>query len=182
MTIIVAQKTDSGVALAADNTMADGSRIIRKANPKIVTITSRIAVGCAGLVRLGDVVRDPDRWPLYEHSDLPLFERKLGQFFRDLLKDEEHDTPFWAIVAVDQEIFYVGPGGSMARVDAPYCALGSAELVALGALHVLHRHAGGTNPPTGEDARRRLVTALEACAEHVEAIRPPWSFTETRVP
>lgn len=186
MTIIAAQKTTTGVVLGADNTIGDGSRIIRRADPKIVAITPRIAVGTAGLVRLGDVVRSYGFWEksASRHSlfdEMHEVEGELGKIFRNLLTDEPADTPFWALVAVDREIFHVGPGGSVTRVDASYCALGNAELVALGVLYVLHRTDGGALH--GADlAKTRLTLALEASAEHIEAIRPPWTFVETKAP
>lgn len=179
MTIIVAQKTETGVMLGADNGMTEGPRIFRRANPKLVTIAEargepRIAVGTAGLVRLGDAVRTMS-WPRAADCSL----KKLGEMFRGLLKDEPNDTPFWALVAVDREIFYVGMGGSVTCVDAPYCALGSAEFVALGVLYLWNFDI---HDMSAERAKNGLQHALKACAEHVEGIRPPWTFVETKAP
>jgi 20S proteasome alpha/beta subunit len=191
MTIILAQKTTTGVLMAADCLMVEEPRLFRRANQKLVQVAPRIAVGTAGLARLGNAVRLSSFWEttiarheLYEGPNQT--EATLFRMFSDLLKDESKDAPFWAIVAVDREIFYVGINGSVTREAASYSALGSGELVALGAMFVLRmlreQTKGGAALPTTEEAADELKTALCATVEHVQAIRPPWVFAETVAP
>lgn len=187
MTIIVAQKTTTGVLMAADCSMVEEPRIFRRADQKLVSITPRIAVGTAGVARLGNAVRLSSFWegmvaqhPLYDKPEEVTAD--LFKLFRGLLKNEPADTPFWAIVAVDSGIYYVGINGSVTPVGDAYCALGSAEFVALGALHVQHMQDQCMLPESFTEARERLLYALDACGEHVQAIRPPWTFVETKAP
>lgn len=178
MTCIVAQKTETGVLMAADNSCVDGSRLIRRGTPKLANVDARLVVGVAGRSRIGELALNSNAWP--EREALPAGEylQKLAAFFRELLKNEDRDAPFWALVASDRDIYCVGPNGCVVLVDSDYCAQGSAELVALGALFVLS-HVAHTVPL---EPRTKLTLALNAAAEHVEGIRPPWIFAETRTP
>lgn len=198
MTIVIAQKTTAGVLLAADNDMNSGSILVRRTSPKISTLGPRVAVGLAGMARLNDIVRhdiartSPDHFgagdvglgfPSVAGCDtIDEYERLLARYFRALMKDEPADVSFAALIAVDREIILVGPKGSTTRLASSYHAVGHAADVALGALYVLNRQTMDGNLPSVLEARGAAIYAMEACAEHVEAIRPPWSFAETKAP
>lgn len=198
MTIVIAQKTTAGVLLAADNDMNSGSILVRRASPKTSTLGPRVAVGLAGMARLNDVVRhdiarsSPDDYTYAEPGKtfpslcgcdgVDEYEREIARYFRALMKDEPADVSFAALIAVDREIILVGPKGSTTRLASSYHAVGHAADVALGALYVLNRQTMEGKLPSVLEARGAAIYAMEACAEHVEAIRPPWSFAETTVP
>jgi 20S proteasome alpha/beta subunit len=186
MTCIVAQKTTTGVLLAAETTFSDGPRLLRRATPKLWNVTPRIAIGTAGSCRCGDLLRGFDKWP--EPGVGPdEFGLALGRSLRELLKEEIKNHNVWALVAMDREIYYVGSDGSVSRQDAAYSALGSGELVALGALFVLERvrrteHGPGALPTPTHETKACLITALGAACEHVEGLRGPYTFAETIAP
>lgn len=176
MTIIVAQKTTTGVLMGADCVSTEGSRIFRRGTPKLVNITPRLAVGVAGKSRIGELVIGAKDWPARGERNAADYRTALADFFEGLLRSEEKDAAFWAIVASFRDIYYVTAPGCVLLVDAPYCALGSAELVALGALYVWNYDRPGLEKTI---AKSGLVYALGACAEHIDSIRPPWIFVET---
>lgn len=184
MTIICAQKTTTGVLLGADNTSSDGNKLIRRATPKLCQVSSRIAFGTSGHVRLFDALRlsvaNGDFPKGQPHESIDEIESEFGKFFRAFLKDEfraSEKGKLWAVVAVDDCIFDVGMDGAVVRVDGRFMATGSGELVALGALYVLNRR--NTKIPTNDVAKVWLQESMEACAEFSESIRPPWSFVST---
>lgn len=190
MTIICAQKTTTGVLLGADNHASDGNRLIRKATPKLYKVSDRVAFGCSGHVRLGDMLRDQN-----ERGEFPNprddadggktksifeYEKELGRFFRRFLKDEyfaTKESKLWTIVAVDDHIFDIGPDGACVRIDGKFLAMGNVEQVALGSLFTINRACADL--PTEEKAKEWIQTAMEACQEFGECIRPPWSFVST---
>lgn len=196
MTIIIAQKTTTGVLMGADNTMTAGSILVRRATPKLVSLGPRVVVELAGLVRLNDIVRHDvmstiPQYPPKKHepgSAFPYpadakvgdgYDRALGEYFRALMKDEPADVSFYALVACDREIFRCGPKGGVTRVLSAYDAIGIADTVALGSLYALSKDK---HLPTIAPTYAMVTTSLEACAEHIECIRPPWVFAETRAP
>ena len=176
MTIIAVQKTTTGILMGADNRTSDGVRLLMRATPKIYQISPHIVMGSSGHVRISDIVRHRSiTFPKPSDSSRE-FGVLLGEWFRNVLKDEPNDAKYWAIVAAHNEIYDIGPGGSVVQVAGNYHATGNAELVALGALWVAN-HAL-TQLPAPEEAKRIVTMALDACAAHVEAITPPWSFLE----
>lgn len=192
MTIIIAQKITTGVLVSADNTMSAGSILVRRASPKLSSLGSRVVAGFAGLVRLNNIAQhdvrntSPDDWnmraepgalfPTPRPGETPDdYERELGAYFRALMKDEPSDVSFYGLVCLDREIFRVGPKGSVTRVLSAYDAIGLAETVALGAFFATK----SDEIPDHREAFRRAEIALEACAEHVEGIRPPWIHAQT---
>lgn len=186
MTIIIAQKTTTGVLLAADNHSSDGQRRTLKATPKLVQVSPRIAYGTSGHTRLANVLRDNlDKFPLIFDPDYDEYEIRLARFFREILKDEYPESKMWALVAVDDVIFDIGPDGGLIRVTDPFTATGEAELVALGALvaqRIISKTAGVPNIPDSKPAHVIVGIALEACAAFIDSIRPPWTFVETKKP
>lgn len=190
MTIICAQKTTTGVVLGADNYASDGNRLIRRATPKLFRVSDRIVFGSSGHVRLGDMLRDqqdrgefPDPGYGSEKKSIWEYEKELGRFFRALLKDEfraSKEGKLWTILAVDDHLFDIGPDGAVVRVDGRFIATGHVEQFALGALHVINKAC--PELPTEDKAKEWLQTAMEACAEFGDCIRPPWSFASTTKP
>ena len=177
--------------MGADNRTSDGARLLMRATPKIYQITPHVVMGSSGHVRIADIVRrnsitfptrvhgKPLEYP-YANQD---YGQLIGEWFRDVLKDEPKDARYWAIVAAHNEIYDIGPGGSVVQIAGNYHSSGSGELVALGALYawnnslVFQRDAPML--PCPELAKEGLTMALDACAAHVEAITPPWSFIES---
>lgn len=200
MTIICAQKTETmvdgkrvyGVMLGADNYTSDGARIIHRSNPKIYNVSPRIAMGSSGHVRLCDMLRaeiaDGDFPQILGTQTAAEYEPELGKFFRDFLKDEfraAKDQSLWTIVAVDDEIFDVGPDGSVVHVDGHFMATGNVERLALGALYAIDKCSVGVDQgeyPDTTQAKKWLRIAMEACAEFDGSIRPPWTFVSTTKP
>lgn len=193
MTIIIAQKTTTGVLLAADNHSHDGTRRTLMATPKLVQVSPRVAYGTSGHTRLANILRGKLDFPVPDDYDekskglvFDIYESKLAAFFRNIVKGEFPELTMWAIVAVDDVIFDVGPDGGLIRVADSFTATGSAELVALGALHALATskslpmHSIHHFDP--EFAKESALQALEACAAFIDSIRPPWSFVETKKP
>jgi 20S proteasome alpha/beta subunit len=190
MTIICAQKTTTGVLLGADNHSSDSSRLLKRKTPKLHPVSERVAFGCSGHTRLFDRLRDreergefPDPGYGPEKKAIPEYELELARFFRRLLKDEffaAKESKLWTIVAVDDHIFDVGPDGSIVRIDGRFMATGSVEQFALGSLFTINKAC--EDLPTEEKAKEWLQTAMEACAEFGECIRPPWSFLSTTRP
>ncbi len=110
-------------------------------------------------------------------------ERELGRFFRKFLHAEFFATKeqkLWTILAVDDHLFDIGPDGSVVRVDSRYLATGNVEQFALGSLYTVNRVHDEL--PDEKTAMRWLQTAMEACQEFGECIRPPWSFVSTTKP
>jgi ATP-dependent protease HslVU (ClpYQ) peptidase subunit len=123
--------------------------------------------------------------PGFPHDIKPIheYESELGRFFRAFLKDEfraSEKGKLWTILAVDDHIFDIGPDGSVIRVDVNFIATGNVEQLALGALYVINRAC--KELPNEDKAKEWLQTAMEACAEFGECIRPPWSFLSTTKP
>jgi 20S proteasome alpha/beta subunit len=179
MTIIVAQKTATGVLMGADCVSTEGSRVFRRGTPKLMNITPRLAVGVAGKSRIGEFVIGSREWPARGERTPGEYRTALADFFEGLLRSEEKDAAFWAIVASFRDIYYVTAPGCVLLIDAPYCALGSAELVALGALYVWNLDRPEMSETT---AKNGLAHAMDACAEHIDSIRPPWLFVKTTAP
>lgn len=195
MTIIIAQKTTTGVLLAADNNSHDGVRRSLRATPKLVQVSPRVAYGTSGHTRVANILRGQlDRFPkptwtatTPERESIDEYEIRIGRFFRELIKEGGYpESKMWALVAVDDHIFDVGPDGGVIRVADPFTAGGEAELVALGALHA---HATSESLTMTrivsfdpEYARIAANRALNACAAFIDSISPPWSFVETTKP
>lgn len=184
MTIIIAQKTTTGVLLAADNHSHDGQRRTLKATPKLVQISPRVAYGTSGHTRLANILLDNlDRFPLIFEPNYEEYEIRLARFFREIVKGEYPESKMWALVAVDDVIFDIGPDGGLIRVANPFTATGEAELVALGALHALGATGQITDALCNRDIAEMMMTkALNACAAFIDSIRPPWTFMETKKP
>ena len=190
MTIIIAQKTTTGVLLAADNHSHDGQRRTLKATPKLVQISPRVAYGTSGHTRLANILRDKLDFPVpddyVEKSKemvLDIYECKLAAFFREIVKGEYPESKMWALIAVDDVIFDIGPDGGTIRVADPFTATGEAELVALGALHALDAAGAMTTAFCNREIAEMMMTkALNACAAFIDSIRPPWTFVETKKP
>jgi len=144
---VAVQKTTTGILMGADNRTSDGVRLLMRATPKIYQVSPHVVIGSSGHVRIADIVRSksntfPKR--AYANQD---FGELIGEWFRDVLKDEPKDAKYWAIVAAHNEIYDIGPGGIVVRIAGNYHTTGSGELVALGALCVAnrvltHRHDG----------------------------------------
>lgn len=193
MTIICAHKTTTGVLIGADNSSSDGSRLIRRATPKLHGVSTRVAFGSSGHTRLADMLRDHN-----ERGDFPNpradddggktksifeYEKELGRFFRSFLKDEWRATKeakLWTVVAVDNHIFDVGTDGAIVRIDGRFLASGNVELIALGALYALNLEHNEL--PTEEIAKTWIEHAMNACAEFDACIRPPWTWISTKNP
>ncbi len=186
MTIIIAQKTTTGVLLAADNHSHDGQRRTLKATPKLVQISPRVAYGTSGHTRLANILLDNlDKWPITIDvaDNYTQYERMLARFFREIVKGEYPESKMWALVAVDNVIFDIGPDGGLIRVADPFTTTGEAELVALGALHALGATGQITDALCNRDIAEMMMTkALNACAAFIDSIRPPWTFVETKKP
>lgn len=190
MTIIIAQKTTTGVLLAADNHSHDGTRRTLMATPKLVQVSPRVAYGTSGHTRLANILRGKLDFPVPDDYDekskglvLDIYESKLAAFFRNIVKGEYPESKMWALVAVDDVIFDVGPDGGLIRVADSFTATGSAELVALGALHALGATGQITDALCNRDIAEMMMTkALNACAAFIDSIRPPWTFVETKKP
>jgi ATP-dependent protease HslVU (ClpYQ) peptidase subunit len=134
-----------------------------------------MAIGTAGSCRMGDSARAA-HWPALD--DIAADDRALtlGNAWREIVDNHgDRDRHVWALIAHDRDIYYAGNDGSVICLDASYTALGSGELVALGALWAFER-AGAFTP------WERVTKAIEAAAEHVAAIRPPFVVVETRAP
>lgn len=182
MTCIVAQKTETGVLMGAENTMTENRRMFRKATPKLWRPgeTPRIVAGIAGACRFGNVLRS-STWPENRLlvSDPDEAALVLGDFLRPIVDQHSNDKRgAWLLIAIDREIYYVDSDAAVTRVEADYCALGSGEDVAIGALFALSRIADAL--PL--DARTKITIALDATCEHVTAHRPPFHFLETIAP
>lgn len=190
MTIIIAQKTTTGVLLAADNHSHDGTRRTLMATPKLVQVSPRVAYGTSGHTRLANILRGKLDFPVPDDYDekskglvFDIYESKLAAFFRNIVKGEFPELTMWAIVAVDDVIFDVGPDGGLIRVADSFTATGEAELVALGALHALGATGQITDALCNRDIAEMMMTkALNACAAFIDSIRPPWTFVETKKP
>lgn len=190
MTIICAQKTKTGVLLGADLHSSDTSRLLKRKTPKLHAVSPRVAFGCSGHTRIFDRLRDseergefPNPGSGQDKKHIAVYELELARFFRRLLKDEyfaAKESKLWTILAVDDHIFDIGPDGSVVRIDGNYMASGSVEQFALGALYVINRACDEL--PSEDKAKEWIQTAMEACAEFGETIRPPWSFLATVKP
>jgi 20S proteasome alpha/beta subunit len=176
MTCVVAHKTETGVLMAADSLTVGSGTIYPRSSPKLFAPNDRIVVGTSGWVRFGNKIRSCMTWPCLDDDPSPdLVETRIADGLRALLKDEPADAPFWALIAVDRDIYFGGPNGSAVRVATDYSAIGSGADVALGALFVLQ----GLSYP---GARDRLKMALDAACEHIEGVRGPYVFAETVAP
>jgi ATP-dependent protease HslVU (ClpYQ) peptidase subunit len=182
MTCIVAQKTETGVLFGADATMTEGQRIFRRATSKLWNVegSTRIVAAHAGAAMFGNVLRD-ETWPVSAllQDTVDAAGDRLAAFLRSILgAHTTKERGAWLIVAIDREIYYVDCETAVSRIDAEYCALGSGEEVALGALFAAEhlRHA------LPLDAHTKITLALNAACEHVTAHRPPYSFAETVAP
>jgi len=125
-----------------------------------------------------------DAFPQFDPANANTYERKLSVYFRKLLKDQPEDVQFHAIIAVGQDIYTASTKGVVMKHAGNYFAVGHPTEVALGAMYALFddapRYGDGTTTLSDERIRQIVQTALEACEHHIEAIRPPWSFAETK--
>lgn len=178
MTIIVAVRDHGGIMLGADNDATDGDRFMRRAVPKLWSVTPHIAVGTSGLARLTDVLRCA-AWPQLTGLSTLEVANEISRHFVPMLRQEfdaqDNNRRIWALIAVESTLVQLSADLSVVALDAEYWSLGSGELVAMGALAAMKRL--NPNLPT----RQRADFALDACATHIAGIRPPWVFAETTV-
>lgn len=149
-----------------------------RAVPKLWNVTPHVAVGTSGRARLTDVMRCA-AWPQLTGLSTVEVVNELARHFGPILRSEfeldGNSRRVWALIAVEEKIIEMSGDLSMIALDTAYWALGSGELVAMGALAAMHK----LNPLMS--ARDRITCALETCAEHLSAIRPPWVFAETSI-
>jgi len=181
MSLIIAVKQQSGVLLCSDNVMhegSDGARMLRLSVPKLWNVSERVAVGMVGAARMRNVLRTIDWGEIVSRADsfapADEIERAITSAVVPAAREELRDEKAWALFAVGRELFQLSADGSVVALAEPYWTLGCAELVALGALHA-YRLIG----PSAFDACRAAETAMDAAAQYMSAIVPPWVWAET---
>jgi hypothetical protein len=142
-----------------------GEEIALQAEPKVFRV-GRVVVGCCG-----DNVWEASfkrlRVPRSPGPDLAAWVAgDLTDAIRAFLKDNEitDSDDSAALIAIGGLLYYVEADGFPWRVRAKYAAIGSGSGPALGSL----RETARLSP------QNRLKRALEASAEHMTSVRPPF--------
>lgn len=178
MTCIVGIETSTGVLLGADSVNSSGWTTQVKADSKIWR-KSDVGYGLSGSPRMGQLIRY--RFEAPEWNATTNLSRFMATDFVDALRDvlkagghaekenEKERTDSSFLVAIRGEVFHVQGDYQTTRYAQGFAAIGSGQLLALGALHA-------TQDLDNPKARVRL--ALEAASEFSGNVGPPFHFLE----
>lgn len=172
MTCVVGIETEAGVTIGADSMSSNGHT--GSANGGKVFRVGELLVGCCGSIRMKQLLRyslhvppietwDLDRWMATDFINSARECLKQGGY-ATIVNGEEAGGTF--MVGVRGRLYTVYGDYQINYKPRRYHAVGSGEHIALGALYVLR-----DLPP-----HERATAALEAAAEHVISVGPPFEI------
>lgn len=165
MTCIAAVVEHGRVWMRGDSAVSMGDDAIAiQAEPKVFKI-GRVVVGCCG-DNVWEACFRRLRVPRAPGPDLAAWvAADLTDAIRAFIKDNEIESEdSAALLAIGGLLYYVESDGFPWRVRGRYAAIGSGSGPALGSL----RETSRLTP------QNRLKRALEASAEHMTSVRPPF--------
>lgn len=178
MTVIVAAVTQTdGVVMAADRLITSGWEKRHHSVPKI-WITDQFAIGSAGCLRAGQVVKHYAAWPKYrpdEDTDVERFLVKSvvpaifdGAQGQGVVKEESGIRSLGTslLLATGDHLAEVSGNGSVVVETSGRMAIGSGYAEALGYL-------GAVGPWTEDDvveAVRRAIRTARGCAGPISVV------------
>lgn len=186
MTCVAGVKTATGVLLAGDSrgTNDDAGSQATFTAPKVFRLTSEIAVGYCGSFRMGQLLEHHVTTTALRGDEASWAITELVPTIREVLKthgyttvENNEETAGSFLLAVRGRLFEVHSDFAVLERDDAYTAIGSGQMVALGAMHALWEPKIGHTPAA---ARAFLKTALDAAAAFATGVAPPYRFTTTR--
>jgi ATP-dependent protease HslVU (ClpYQ) peptidase subunit len=191
VTIIIGVETPAGVIIAGDSAATSNGRVILRTGGKVLSLNSRVAVGCAGSVRMQQVIRthlnvprtyaarqskviEPEEWMLELFIPALIKAFEAGGF---LQREQERINAegTYLLVGIEGELYAVWPDLQIERSLAGYHAIGSGTEYALGAMH-----ACDCAPITEFSGADRVIDAgLKAAAAYDSSVRKPFTRVRT---
>lgn len=182
MTCVVACKSPDGkIVIGADSAGSDGHFVMRRSDAKIVYVEGddeSVAFGYTTSFRMGQILRHHLKLPPRLKKDLvdwlvvDVVEAIAKTFKERGYEKKDKNTGQLLggtfILLAGQELFVVEGDFQLAEPADSYCAVGSGEMVAYGALYAL----AGTD--VAPEIKVRL--ALEAAAEFTTTVRGPFNI------
>src|SRR5713226_6678075 len=189
---IVAGITWNGVTyLGADHAGSDSRGAIEtRKTAKVWSSGTPIVFGVAESFRLADILQYEFSPPgLSDNQDLAHMTRYMVTQFVPALREtvegrglkragdedpEANPFPGQLLVGIGGNLFHVEPDYQVAAVDDAYMAVGSGDMVALGALRALVELDDAVLQATDI-----MLMALSAAEHHIETVRSPFTIVGT---
>lgn len=182
MTCIVALETDKGVLMGADSCVstANEAYVVHRSQSKIFKLCGYL-FGFAGVTSVGTLIRHglavepPPRNVngVERHmmaTLIPAIKLLVKDNLPEVAKGKTEDSYWSAFIATRGAIYELAMGEFLLRHARGYAAIGNGGEIALGALHATKQ--------LNIVPRERARAALKAAVEHVEYVRPPFTFIE----
>lgn len=170
MTCIVGLEDRGAVYIGGDSAATnDAGHSSLRADPKVFRL-GNLLVGCAGSFRMAQLIRFEAKLPAHKKSDTnhAYIVRRVIAAIRKCLtaggfKDECGGN---FIVGYQGRLYEIGCDFDVAPAAESYCAIGSGEPIALGAMY--------TSADLGWSPEARIRTALEAAERYNTGVRGPF--------
>ena len=182
MTVIAARiKKNGSIVMGCDTCVSNGySQSITKA-PKVF-IHNKFIIGTSGNIRTANILQHRFRPPTMtqgQSEDDYLFTSFIDHL-RTTLRDsgamstDEGTDQMGATLLLghDGRLFYIYADFGIVESPMPYGAVGSGAMAALGSFHATSEK--------NMDAKRQVMTAMEAAAEHACGVRGPFHLLTLR--
>lgn len=180
MTCIVGyiDQPNSVMYIASDSAFSSGDQVMVKSTKKIFC-KKKMLIGLTGYPRLLQLVEWKMEFPLHrKHVEPPQY---IIDFWVDDLRSclkehgfnkniegQEKFVDSELLICYQGKLFNVQPNYQVIEPLTHYYAVGSGEEYAMGALHVLDQECHDMTPTD------KIRLALEAAAEHVGSVAPPF--------
>jgi len=184
MTCIAALKHNGVVYMAGDNVVSDTDGLYRRAHGKLFYNGQEILIGCAGSLRVAQIIEHGVSFPGQSSSqedmtfivDSIVEQIRAHVIGRGASKKTEEEEHFEAevMIAYNDNIYVIASDFGVFQPGYPFAAIGSGGKVATGALHVLAQDINEQSTP--DDIKKILARALEAAEEHSVGVRRPFDI------
>lgn len=174
MTCVVGYIDGEVVLLASDCASVDsnGYIVLREQNSKVwrVSIGSgdEIIVGFCGDFGIGTIIKHLFQWPKKKHEPFPEYFSKVLLQLETFLKKRDKKEDDWSLlIGAAGQLYTIIPGGVVETSVECFSAIGSSELIAKGAMHIMQ-----STRPSWEI----LEEALLAAAHFDSSVRAPFTM------
>jgi hypothetical protein len=178
MTCIVGIVDGRTVTIGGDSAGSDGWHVAVRSDAKVFQLGPYL-MGFTTSYRMGQLLRysldvgEPDTWDVDRFMVTTFIEAvreclSAGGYAKN---DNGQEQGGQFLVGIHGRLYVVGDDYQIGHTIAGYAAIGSGYLVALGSLHSTARSPASSH--------QRAIMALDAAADLVEGVRPPFTIVQS---